>query len=192
MGYAPIDQNQEHRITTDEKSNIDRAFIAHYTIAAADAVAADDDFILTSTALTGAVQNKTTFANALTIPRFLTVVSDNAATTGNIIITGLDGNGDTITSTLALNGTTPVNGTKAFYKITNIALPAGTGNVKVGINGYIFIPYKLAYNNVLQIFRNNVATSVASSGFSTSVLSQNYIVPTDALNGTQFDIYIIV
>lgn len=51
-------------------------------------------------------------------------VQASGAATGNVVITGTGGAG---TDTIALNGTTKVNGTVAFSAITNITLPTVAG-----------------------------------------------------------------
>lgn len=92
------------------------------------------DGILSSTALTAAVQNITTGITNPDFPRILQIDSDEGGATGNVVITGTNIRGETITDTIALNGTTAVDGVKAFRTITNIQLPvkAGTESVWVG------------------------------------------------------------
>lgn len=56
-------------------------------------------------------------------PRCVRVVGNQATCTGNLVITGVDQFGAVITDTLAINGTTPVNGVKAFRSITSVTVP---------------------------------------------------------------------
>lgn len=89
--------------------------------------------ILASTLLTTAVQTITTGISNPDFPRLLNVDSDGAAT-GNVVITGTNIRGETITDTIALNGTNAVAGVKAFKTITSIQLPvkAAAESVFVG------------------------------------------------------------
>ena len=98
---------------------------------APDAPSADG--ILASTLLTTAVQTITTGITNPDFPRVLAIDSDGAAT-GNVVITGKNIRGETVTDTIALNGTNAVNGVCAFKSITSIQLPvkAAAESVWVG------------------------------------------------------------
>ena len=89
--------------------------------------------ILASTLLTTAVQVITTGITNPDFPRLLSVDSDGAAT-GNVVIIGTNIRGETITDTIALNGTNAVPGVKAFKTVTSIQLPvkAAAESVFVG------------------------------------------------------------
>jgi hypothetical protein len=78
--------------------------------------------VLASTLLTTAVQTITTGITNPDFPRILNVDSDGAAS-GNVVITGTNIRGETISDTIALNGTNVVAGTKAFKTVTSIQLP---------------------------------------------------------------------
>lgn len=92
------------------------------------------DGILSSTALTAAVQTISTGITNPDFPRVLQIDSDEGGATGNVVITGTNIRGETVTDTIALNGTTAVDGVVAFKTITSIQLPvkAGTESVWVG------------------------------------------------------------
>jgi len=98
---------------------------------APDAPSADG--ILASTLLTTAVQVITSGITNPDFPRILAVDSDGAAT-GNVVIIGTNIRGETITDTIALNGTNAVAGVKAFKTIKSIQLPvkAAAESVWVG------------------------------------------------------------
>jgi len=98
-----------------------------------DPDAPSTDGILASTLLTDAVQTITTGITNPDFPRLLQIDSDGAAT-GNVVITGTNIRGETITDTIALNGTNAVDGVKAFRTITSIQLPvkAAAESVWVG------------------------------------------------------------
>src|SRR5579883_2351044 len=74
----------------------------------------------------------TTFASQPDFPRNVQIVA-SSATTSNVTINGTDIRGNSISETLALNGTTPVLGNKAFASITSIVLPTvATTTINVG------------------------------------------------------------
>jgi len=89
--------------------------------------------ILASTLLTTAIQTISTGITNPDFPRLLSIDSDGAAT-GNVVITGTNIRGETVTDTIALNGTNEVAGVVAFKTITSIQLPvkAASESVFVG------------------------------------------------------------
>lgn len=98
----------------------------------------DSNFILTTTALTGAPQ--TILAASLTrslldFPRNLTAVA-TAPASSHIHITGVDANGDAATDILALTGTVTVVGTKSFSRIISVLIDTlidGAANIIIGV-----------------------------------------------------------
>ena len=110
---------------------ISKAYVVVQKWTAPDAPSATG--ILASTLLTTAVQTITAGISNPDFPRVLNVDSDGAAT-GNVVITGTNIRGETITDTIALNGTEVVTGVKAFKTITSIQLPvkAAAESVFVG------------------------------------------------------------
>ena len=185
-------------IKTDAGGAVDRGFIAHYQILAADAIAAAVDYIEASTVLGVAV---TTIALAdidaqPPTPRVLSITGNAATVAGNVVITGTDANGDALTDTIAANGAATVLGAKAFASVTQIELPvavAPADEISVGMSDKFGIPYLLPYSTVLLILSNATATTVAAtSSFSATVLADNFIDPTAALNAAQVDVYLIV
>ena len=91
------------------------------------------DGILASTALTTAVQTITSGITNPDFPRVLQIDSDGAAT-GNVVISGKNIRGESVTDTIALNGTNAVDGVVAFKSVTSIQLPvkAASESVFVG------------------------------------------------------------
>ena len=109
-------------------------------------VAADADGILDGTSIASA-GSSTTFASAYAhsvmgkYGRNVTVVADGAATS-TVTITGNDYLGQPITETLTLNGTTAVNGGKAFKFVTSIAWGATASRaIDVGWGNGLGVPY---------------------------------------------------
>ena len=131
-GFYPYNHKLEQEIQTDVTGvTADRAFVAHVNWA--DPAAADADAIglwhltaIGQTVVTGLVNPD--------YARALAVVGSVAGMTGNVTITGTNLAGETITETLALNGTAPKAGTKAFKTVTKVDLPiqtnAGTKQVE--------------------------------------------------------------
>ena len=198
MGKAAYNPRYGQIIKDDANGSVDWDFIAHYTIAAADADAAAAAYIEASTVL-GAAPT-TILAAALSAqpptPRVLSITGNQAGVAGNVVITGTDASGAALTDTIAANGAATVIGAKAFATVTQIVLPVlvGAGDeISVGISDKFGIPYKLAQDTVIRIMVNNTATTVAAgSSFSATVLADNFIDPTAPLAGTQVDVYMIV
>lgn len=101
----------------------DRAFVSH--VQWANPAAADADAI-GLWHLTDAAQTITAGLVNPDYPRALAVVGSVAGITGDVTITGTNMAGETITETLALNGTTAKAGTKAFKTVTKVVLPVQT------------------------------------------------------------------
>lgn len=106
--------------------------------------------VLAATVLTTAVQ---TISTAITNPDFARVLSITGAMaggslTGNVVITGTDIRGDTISNTIALNNNGTVAGTKAFRTISSIQLPVKVttnDTVSVGITDLLGLEMIPAY-----------------------------------------------
>ena len=115
-------------MTDAEGVDIDRAFLAHYHIAAADAVAADADGILPLTKLGAEAKSIEDGFTQPAVPRNVTVVASAANVAGNVKIHGTNFAGESIDETIALNATatSAKAGAKAFKTITKIDLPAQT------------------------------------------------------------------
>jgi phage tail sheath gpL-like len=114
------------KLKTDGSIAVDRAFIAHFQIAAADAPAASAAGVLAATNLGAAAQAITTGTTSPVVPRALSIVGNVAGIAGNVVATGRNFAGEAITETMALNGNTNVNGAKAFRDVDSIDLPAQT------------------------------------------------------------------
>lgn len=114
---------------------IGKAYVVVQVWTAPDAPGADD--VLVATLLTNAVQTVSTGITNPDFPRILSVTGGDGNVTGNVVITGTNIRGETITDTIALNGTDTVAGTKAFKAVTSVQLPvyavADTETVSVGI-----------------------------------------------------------
>jgi hypothetical protein len=109
-------------------------------VAAASATA-----VVNAAARAGVVKNTYASAVVLDVPRGLAVKSSTTDTTQTVTVFGTDEFGVAMSETFTLNGTTAVNGKKAFKTVTadqnNIAL---AGNLSVGTQaGVLGLPFFL-------------------------------------------------
>ena len=198
MRLAPYNPFIGQHIKTNAGDSVDHGFIAHYQISAANAVAAGAATILASTVLVAAPATILPAAMAAQppTPRVLSITGNAATVAGNVVINGTDASGAVLVDTIAANGVATVLGTKAFATVTSIVLPVAVNpadEISVGLSDKFGIPYLLPYSTVLLILNNAAATTVAAtSGFSATVLADNFIDPTAALNAAQVDVYLIV
>ena len=119
VGYNPANVT----IKTDARVTIDKAFIAHLELTAAQAAAASAAGVMALTNLGAAAQEVTVGLAHPAVPRSLSIVGNVSGITGNVVITGTNYAGQEIEETIALNGTTTVNGNKAFRSVTQVDLP---------------------------------------------------------------------
>jgi hypothetical protein len=177
--------------------NFERGFISKFQVSAANAVAQSNSAVLAATALTAVAQVITEGITDPPVPRSIKVKGNAAGIAGNVVITGTNYLGVEITETIALNGSTAVEGAKAFKTITQIDLPAetnaGTDTVSVGFGNKLGLPYRLALNTVLTAYRDGVKEGTAPTvTVSKSDIESNTVLLNSALNGTQVDLMLIV
>ena len=197
----PYDRSRGQKIGTDVLGiGIDRAFIAHFNIAAAAATAASTAAVHAAiNCSTDAVEVTTAFT-APNVPRNITATAGGTA--GNIKavqvkITGTDYNDNVITETLpafTVDTAGTVVGAKAFKTVTKVEIPAMDGACTVAIGyGVIFgLPYKLAHNAKLAAFLDN-ASDNATLAVSATALESNTMTMAGSPNGAKaIDLYLIV
>jgi hypothetical protein len=159
-------------------------------------IAVSDTAVLASTSLTTSPQNLITGFNNPDVVRNIVIKGAISASTGNVVITGTDFAGNSITETLALNGTTEVDGAKAFATITEINLPvsAGSGDgVSVGVGSKLGLPFTLTKNTVLKTFNNNVLeTTEPTVEVDPINISNNTITLASTLDGNAVAVYVII
>lgn len=176
---------------------LDRAHLAHFQVSAADAVGTSNTGIHAAVTLGAEAQEITTAITNPAVPRSLIVKGNAAGIIGNVVFEGTNFANEPITETIALNGSTAVEGSKAFKTVTKYTLPpethAGTDTVSVGWGDKLGLPYKLPFNTVLAAYLGGVkeaaAPAVATSG---SALESNTSDLNSALNGTVVDILMAV
>jgi len=174
--------------------NPDRGFIARvtYTEPAAKSITG----ILAATELEEEEQTITEGITDPDVPRNVRI-KGSADVTGDVVINGTNINDDAISETLALNGTTEVEGNLAFKTITSIELPVqateNADTVQVGTANKLGLPYKLSLNTVLKAYRNSgLEASAPTVTVDADDLEKNTIELSSALNGTNVDVIIIV
>jgi hypothetical protein len=107
-------------------------------VCAAQAVAAAGNATINGASATGGVAT-------FDVARNVSIVTSNAGnTTQTVTVTGTDYYGQPQTSVLTCNGTSTVNGLKAFKTITQVAVSAAlTGNLSVGSGDTFGLPYRV-------------------------------------------------
>lgn len=127
MANAPYNYRTGQRLSTYAPGvDVDRAFLAHFQVPAADAVALSANGVMAATNLAGTVQAKTTGLTSPAVPRALSIVGNVSGITGNVVVEGTNYANEVISETIALNGTSTVNGAKAFKTVTEVNLPVQT------------------------------------------------------------------
>jgi len=120
----PYNFKRGQTIQTDATGvSVDRAFLAHYSIAAADAAAESDDGVLAATDLDAKAKSITTGLTNPAVPRNVKV-DGNASGINNVVkVWGTNFAGAAISEEITPNGTTAVAGNLAFKTITKVDLP---------------------------------------------------------------------
>lgn len=181
---------------------VDRAYLAHLALTAAQAVAASTTGVKSAVTDNGSQQTITTGITNPPFPRNITATAGGTA--GDIkavavTIHGLNDAGEVIQETLpAFTADTAgtVVGSKAFKTVTSIVIPAhdGTGaTTAIGFGDKIGLPHELAHNTVQQAFVNNVEEFDAPTvTIHATALESNTVLLDTALAGTPVDLYYYV
>lgn len=100
------------------------------------------------------------------VPRNVSCVSANAGdTTQTLTVYGTDEYGVAMQERLTLNGTTTVQGKKAFKTVTRVAASATTaGNISVGNNDVLGLPVFLPGSGVTYVVKELQDNAVATAG----------------------------
>ncbi len=176
---------------------LERMYPARFQVSAEKAVAATTVAVMAATALTAATQEIASGITSPAVPRSIRVKGNAAGIAGDVVIHGTNYASETISETIALNGSTVVEGNKAFRTVTQIDLPvetnAGTDTVSAGWGDKLGIPYKLPHNTVQMAYRNNVLEGTAPTVTTSATnLEDNTVDLNSALNGTVVDVYLLV
>jgi hypothetical protein len=198
MSLAPYKRGIGESLTSDVTGvEVLRAFLAHFQASAANAIAPGAANVLAATPLTAAVQAIVAGITNPGVPRNAVIVGNAAGIVGNVTLNGVNYKGVAISETLALNGTAPVVGNKAFMAFTSIDLPiqthAGTDTVSVGLGSKLGLPYLLTNNTVLAAYLNSVKEATAPTVTTDPVnIENNTLTLYSALNGSAVDAYTLV
>lgn len=130
------------------------------------------------------------------LARAVSIVSSNAGDTTQIItVRGTDLYGQALTESIAANGTTTVNGKKAFFTITSVRYSANlAGNLSVGTSDVLGLPVALNGGSgyVLKELQDGAAatagTFVAAASVTPTATTADVrgtYVPNAATNGTR-------
>lgn len=138
--------------------------------------------------LTDAIQTVTTGITNPDFPRIATVKGNDANVSGNVVLTGTDIAGTSITDTIALNGVSEVLGVKAFKTITSIQVPvydtAGTETVSVGVGNKIGFPISIPQTTLVLVKNFDGSTDAGTITASTTVAGSIYALA-GTLNGSK-------
>lgn len=151
--------------------------------------AADDDAIVADTAMDEAEATVVDeFDGQPDVPRNLTVKGNDANVSGDVVIVGTNVLGAEITETIALNGTSVVQGTKAFASVTEITLPpydtANTERVRVGQGSKLGLPLVLSRNSVLAAFLGGAReATLPTVTVDADEIEKNTVTLSTSLNG---------
>jgi hypothetical protein len=120
--------------------------IIHYSFGLVDAPDVDGHCAAQAIAAAGNALINGALAGVNDVARGLVVDSTGAGdTTQTVTITGTDLYGATVVEAIAMNGTTAVNGLKAFKTVTQVAVDAAlAGNLTVGTTDVLGLPFAAA------------------------------------------------
>ena len=109
--------------------------------------------------LNGALAGKADVARGLTVKS-----SDVGDTAQTVKVIGTDFYGNPVSETLTLNGTTAVNGKKAFKTVTSAYVSAAmTGNLTIGTTDVLGLPFVAATKSrIIDVFFNDAKDASAT------------------------------
>ena len=200
----PYNQKMGQTIQTDASGvAVDRAFLAHFQVAALLATVASATGIHAAIACSATLT--TTVTTAMTnpsVPRNVTATAGGTALdikAVQVTITGTNYAGEVITEVLpvfTVDTTGTVTGDKAFKTVTSISIPAMDGagaTVSIGFGEKLGLPFKLALNTVLNTYFDGIKEVTAPAvTTSMTVIESNTIDLNTALNGKVVDVYLII
>jgi hypothetical protein len=183
--------------------SIDRGFIAHLQVAAANAVAAAAAAVHAAIACSaGATTTVTTAITNPGCPKNITATAGGTVTDIKAVavtITGTNYADEVISEILpafTLDTAGTVVGNKAFKTVTSISIPAMDGaaaTVSIGFGIKLGLPFKLPHNTVRDAYLGNVKEVTPPTVVtSPTAIESNTFQLASALNGSVVDVYLIV
>lgn len=201
MSLYPFRTKNQRQGTSSSGVAVDRGFIAHLVLSAAQAVAAAIAGVLAAVTDTGVQQVITAGLTNPPYPRSITATAGGTAVdigAIQVIVEGTNIAGETITETLPVfTANTPgtEEGSKAFKTVTKVTIPAHDGlgaTTSIGFGDKLGLPDELAHNTVQQAFLNNVLEGTAPTvNVDTANVENNTVDLNSALDGTAVDVYYI-
>ena len=172
--------------------------VASYDWSEAEAVAVDDDGIMTATATKTTEQTITEFAAQPPCARLLTVKSTGTAgdiAAEDIVIYGTDINDQAISEAITPTVDTTINATttRAFKTVNKVVIGAmdGTGaNIKIGWADKYGLPF-ISDGELLLYSLENGAVASAATITSNAELSKNVVAFNTSSNGKTREIIIL-
>jgi len=202
MSWYPENPNLNQTNQTDTAGiTVDKAFLVHLQLSAAQAAVSDTDGVHVAITDNGSQQVITTGITNPPYPRNVTALAGGVASNIKAIQVGITGTNfadEVISETLPAfteNTAGGVVGSKAFKTITSITIPAhdDTGaTTAIGFGEVIGLPDKLPHNTLLKAYLNNTLENTAPTvSTSTSALESNTVTLNSTLTGDVVDIYYI-
>jgi hypothetical protein len=167
--------------------------VAQYEIAP---LADDAEAFLEETALTAEVQTITAFDGEVDVPRQILITTGNATMAGDIVLTGTDFNGDTLTETVSMvgdDGLTEYLATKMFASITQVVLPIQTApgdTVAIGSTDVVGFPFIYSENTVFLVTHDGTIDSTYTMAANADKNKCTF-EPTSALDGNTINVYFL-
>lgn len=202
MALYPTKPSAGQLLQTDAPGVLlDRGFLAHQVVSAANATVANTTGIHAAVTDTGVQQVVTTAITQPSVPRNISATAGGTA--GDIkaiavIIAGTNYADEAITETLpafTVDTAGTVLGSKAFKTVTSITIPAHDGNgatTAIGFGEKLGMPHKLAHNTVLAAFLGDTKEGTAPTvTVSATALESNTADLNSALNSSKVDLYYI-
>lgn len=203
-GFYPFNPLLGQLMQTGVKGvSVDRGFLAHFQVSAANAVAADADGVHAAIACSAdtTVTVETGFT-APAVPRSITATAGGTAGSIKAVkvkVYGTNYLDEAISEELdafTVDTAGVVESDKAFKTVTKVEIPAMDGagvTVTIGWGDKLGLPFKLAHNTVLFAFLDNTkegnapTVTTSATDFEGNTLDLN-----SALAGKVVDAYLIV
>ena len=179
----------EHNPTV--AGTLEALLVRHYQIAPLDASATAVHAAITLTAAAQVILPPD-FTQP-DFPRTLTVKGNAAGIAGNVVLQGLNIQGELIEETIALNAATEVEGTLAFASLLSATLPAKTNvsgdTVSIGMGNNLGMPHAMAYVGQMLLKLFNGSADAGTLAVDVAV-EKNLYAPAGTPDGvTLLDLY---
>ena len=203
-GFYPFNPLLGQLMQTGVKGvSVDRGFLAHFQVSAANAVAADADGVHAAIACSAdtTVTVETGFT-APAVPRSITATAGGTAGSIKAVkvkVYGTNYLDEAISEELdafTVDTAGVVESDKAFKTVTKVEIPAMDGagvTVTIGFGDKLGLPFKLAHNTVLFAFLDNTKEGTAPTVTTSATdFEGNTLDLNSALAGKVVDAYLIV